>query len=370
MAVATDPLVDAIFEQRLAAAAREIADDPDASDAERQRARAALATCTTIGDRVHAERDRLLGLLDHDGIAVRPVGNTAVQQHHTITFEVAGPDIAEAAAGRLLSEGYEPWERWAGGARESFRRFATQSTVARTADATTVVRLRWARRPRFAHLGPVLTPTAGDWSLVTVPSWMWPVYSLVRPIRLVLERTGLRSRHRSSLAPFLSTPESLVLPLLEFAGVGRDDVLVDVGCGDGRFAVAAAGLGARAIGIERSAHLVARARRRVAASGLGDRIEVYQADALTADLGAASVVVMFLSVEVVGDLVGPVLARLTPGARLVVHEQSRLPRTLRPAPDESRPIISDDAVTVAHRWTVPSVSAPASAISPRREDAQ
>ena len=105
--------------------------------------------------------------------------------------------------------------------------------------------------------------------MVRLPRRTWPAYSLVRPVRLVLERVGLRRRHEDSLGPFLATPDSLIDPLLELAQVGPDDHVVDIGCGDGRLVVeAAARLGCRAVGIERSPELVDSARAR-AQSGRG-----------------------------------------------------------------------------------------------------
>ena len=70
-----------------------------------------------------------------------------------------------------------------------------------------------------------------------------------------------------------------------------------------------------------------------------------------ADLDEATVVFMFLSMRVVADLVPAMLRQLRPGARLIIHEQSRLPGSMTPMPDESSAVIADGAVTVAHRWT-------------------
>jgi precorrin-6B methylase 2 len=200
----------------------------------------------------------------------------------------------------------------------------------------------------------VFTPTAGDWSLIDLPGWSWPAYSLVRPARLVLERVGAVQRHDDSLGPFLSTPQSLIGPLLAFAGVTADDRLLDVGCGDGRVVVTAAEqIGCRAVGVERSADLVERARRRATDAGVSGLVDIVHGDGRAADLAEATVVFMFLSMRVVADLVPATLQQLRPGARLVIHEQTRLPDSMDPTPDESVAVIADGAVTVAHRWTKP-----------------
>jgi protein-L-isoaspartate O-methyltransferase len=188
--------------------------------------------------------------------------------------------------------------------------------------------------------------------MIDLPGPLWPAFSLVRPVRLGLERAGAVRRHDDSLGPFLSTPQSLIGPLLEFAGATPDDRLYDVGCGDGRVVVTAAEqIGCAAVGVERSADLVERARRRAAEAGVADLVEIVQGDGRTVELREATVVFMFLSMPVVVDLVPAVLEQLRPGARLVIHEQTRLPASMNPAPDESAAVITDGAVTVAHRWT-------------------
>jgi cyclopropane fatty-acyl-phospholipid synthase-like methyltransferase len=128
--------------------------------------------------------------------------------------------------------------------------------------------------------------------------------------------------------------------------------MLDVGCGDGRVVVTAAEqIGCRAVGVERSVDLVERARRRATDAGVADRVEIVHGDGRSTDLADATVVFMFLSMRVVVDLVPATLQQLRPGARLVIHEQTRLPGTMNPKPDESAAVIADGAVTVAHRWT-------------------
>ena len=94
-----------------------------------------------------------------------------------------------------------------------------------------------------------------------------------------------------------------------------------------------------------------RARQRAVDRGVADRVEIVLGDGRATDLDEATVVFMFLSIRVVADLVPAILRQLRPGARLVVHEQSRLPASMSPMPDESSAVITDGAVTVAHRWT-------------------
>jgi SAM-dependent methyltransferase len=188
--------------------------------------------------------------------------------------------------------------------------------------------------------------------MVRLPPRLWRAYSVARPIRLVLERLGLRDPHAAGLGPFLSTPASLIDPLFELAQLRADDTLLDIGCGDGRLAIAAAQVvGCRAIGVEHDADLVERARRAASGAGVGDRVSIRHGDGRDADLSAVTVAFMFLPMDVVVDVVADTLERLPVGARLIAHEQTPLPPTMSPRPDASHAVIARDAVTVAHVWS-------------------
>jgi hypothetical protein len=348
----TDPFVEAIHRGRLYEVATAIRDDPFREVAERTRAADAVAVCEQIGRTCELERDRIVALLCAAGCDLDASTATGPRQRHTVDMCVADYEAAQRAAAVLARHGFEPWQRWTRGAEQSARRFADELVVGATGDVTTVVRFRWGPGTRRSRLGRVFTPTSGDWSMVDLPGRLWPAYSLVRPVRLVSERVGAVQRHDDSLGPFLSTPRSLIEPLLAFAGATPDDRLLDVGCGDGRVVVtAAAQIGCSAVGVERSAELVVRARRRAVEHGVADLVDIVHGDGRAADVAGATVVFMFLSMRVVADLVPTTLRQLRPGSRLVVHEQTRLPDSMDPKPDESVAVIADGAVTVAHRWT-------------------
>ncbi len=347
-----DPFIEAIHRGRLHEAAADMLADPARDDADRARAARALGVCEAIGRSCDAERLRIVDRLRRAGCDLQEAPSIGPQQNHTIELAVADYALARRAATILEGAGFEPWQRWTRGAERSASRFADELVVASTGEVTTVVRLRWRRRAPRSRVRRVVTPTAGDWSLVDLPGPLWPAYSLVRPARLVMERAGVVQRHDDSLGPFLSTPESLIGPLLEFAGAGPDDHLLDIGCGDGRVVVGAAEqIGCTALGVERSADLVERARRRAAERGVAERVDIALGDGREVDLESATVVFMFLSMRVVADLVPATLRQLRPGARLIIHEQSSLPASMTPRPDETAAVIAPGAVTVAHRWT-------------------
>lgn len=320
-----------------------------AADGERRRVAIAVrAACRQIRSLNEGERDRLVGLLRGASIVVSD--SSVSEQRHTVAIEVA-PAEASRAAEILHGAGYRSSRAWGRGALESVRRSADSRVLTRDGTATTVVQLRWNKRRR-GRLQQLFGPTPADWAAVDLPAWLWWGYSVVRPARLLAERLGLRSRDHSALEPFLVTPESLIVPLLEVACVSADDVVFDFGSGDGRFVVAAAAAcGCRAIGVEQSAELCAAAVERAAEAGVSGRVRIVNDDAGAVDLSEVTVVVLFLPMVVAARVVPDLMARLPSGARIVLHEQTALAAEI-PQPDTVHAVVVDDAVTVANRWLV------------------
>jgi precorrin-6B methylase 2 len=120
--------------------------------------------------------------------------------------------------------------------------------------------------------------------------------------------------------PYEPSPHAVVRAMLELAEVGPEDVVYDLGSGDGRIPIAAArDFGARAVGIELDPRLVARARENATKAGVADRVEFRIGDLFEADIGEASVVTLFLWPEVNIRLRPKLLAELKPGTRVVSH---------------------------------------------------
>jgi SAM-dependent methyltransferase len=122
------------------------------------------------------------------------------------------------------------------------------------------------------------------------------------------------------LAPYIATPEDVVNRMLELAHVTQDDVVYDLGCGDGRIPIAAAvKYGARGVGLDIDAGLIERARANAKAAGVENRVEFKVQDVLTGDLSPATVVTLFLLTSS-NEKLRPILTRqLKPGARIVSH---------------------------------------------------
>src|SRR5262245_5951091 len=117
---------------------------------------------------------------------------------------------------------------------------------------------------------------------------------------------------------FEPTPHETVARMLDLAQVGTSDVLIDLGSGDGRIAIAAAKRGARALGIEIDAELVEKARAAAAAAGVASRASFRREDLFQTPLDEATVVTLYLLPELNVRL-RPRLLALRPGVRVVSH---------------------------------------------------
>jgi SAM-dependent methyltransferase len=120
-------------------------------------------------------------------------------------------------------------------------------------------------------------------------------------------------------APFWSTPPDLVEQMLDLAGVGAADYLIDLGCGDGRVAIAAGRRGARALGVDLDPARIGEAKAAAREGGVERRVRFRAEDLFATPLGKASVVTLYLLPHVHALLHGRLLAQLRPGSRVVSH---------------------------------------------------
>ena len=131
---------------------------------------------------------------------------------------------------------------------------------------------------------------------------------------------GAARQPGESLAPYVPTPYDVVNRMLELAGVTRDDVVYDLGCGDGRIVITAAErFGARGVGIDYDPERIAEANANAARRGVQDLVTFIQQDAMEADVSEATVVTLYL-LSSSNRRLRPILTRqLRPGARIVSH---------------------------------------------------
>jgi SAM-dependent methyltransferase len=121
--------------------------------------------------------------------------------------------------------------------------------------------------------------------------------------------------------PYVSTSQRVVNRMLEAADVTREDVVFDLGSGDGRIPITAAKkYGARGVGVEIDPELVAEARKNAREAGVADRVEFRQGDLFQADISEATVVALYLWPEINVKLRPKLLRTLDPGDRIVSHD--------------------------------------------------
>ena len=124
-----------------------------------------------------------------------------------------------------------------------------------------------------------------------------------------------------SRPPFITTPPEVVERMLEMAATRPDDLVIDLGSGDGRIVIAAAQkFGARGLGIELDAALVQKSREHARAANVAERASFVQGDVLVADISRATVVTVYLLPALMGKLQSRFMAELAPGTRIVSHE--------------------------------------------------
>jgi SAM-dependent methyltransferase len=120
---------------------------------------------------------------------------------------------------------------------------------------------------------------------------------------------------------FVPTPEEVVEAMLRLADVGKDDVVYDLGSGDGRIPITAARrFGARGVGIDLDPKLVAQATRSAQDAGVGDRVRFVEGDIFEADISGATVVTLYLLSSINERLRPKLLKELRPGTRIVSHQ--------------------------------------------------
>jgi len=118
---------------------------------------------------------------------------------------------------------------------------------------------------------------------------------------------------------FVPTPHEVVDEMLATAGVGPEDVLYDLGSGDGRIPITAAQrFGTRGVGIDIDPQRIREANRAAERAGVTDKVEFIEADLFETDLSDATVISLYLLPSLNLKL-RPKLLQLKPGTRIVSH---------------------------------------------------
>jgi outer membrane protein assembly factor BamB len=130
-------------------------------------------------------------------------------------------------------------------------------------------------------------------------------------------RTGV---NRAPDAVFVPTPQDVVERMLELAGIKKQEVVYDLGSGDGRIVIAAAKTyGVQAVGVELDPELIKLSQQRVQESKLTDLVTLRHEDMFQVDLSQADIVAVFLYPRLLERL-RPQFAKMKPGSRIVSHQ--------------------------------------------------
>jgi precorrin-6B methylase 2 len=119
--------------------------------------------------------------------------------------------------------------------------------------------------------------------------------------------------------PYVPTPQAVVDGMLDLAKVGKDDTLIDLGCGDGRIVIGAARRGAHATGVDLDPVRIAEARANAKKAGVEPLVTFRNGDLFKADLTPATVVTLYLLPTVNVKLRPRLWQQLKLGTRVVSH---------------------------------------------------
>jgi ribosomal protein L11 methylase PrmA len=146
--------------------------------------------------------------------------------------------------------------------------------------------------------------------------------------------------------PYVPTSQGVVDAMLKLGKVGKNDVIYDLGCGDGRIVITAAKqYGIRGVGVDIDPQRIKEANENAQKAKVTDKVKFIEGDLFKADFSEATVVTLYLLPEVNLKLRPKLIKELKPGTRIVSHAFDM---------DEWKP---EQTITVEgstlYLWTIP-----------------
>ncbi len=190
-------------------------------------------------------------------------------------------------------------------------------TTETTTPKTTTTKKSTAAQPTGSATGAQAAPGASSSS--SAAAQKPATGSATSPTTVALAAVETAPEPKRPDVVFVPTPEEVVAKMLELAQVTKNDVVYDLGCGDGRIVVAAAKMGCRAYGFDVDPQRIKESKENVEKNGVGNLATIEQKDIFTLDLSKANVVTLYLLPSLNVKLI-PQLEKLKPGSRIVSHD--------------------------------------------------
>jgi cyclopropane fatty-acyl-phospholipid synthase-like methyltransferase len=178
-------------------------------------------------------------------------------------------------------------------------------------------------------------------TLLLMLALMLPVPAVGQTV--IESKTPLRDRD----VIFVPTREAVATAMMKLAGVTKNDVVYDLGCGDGALLIAAARLGARVVGVDIDPVRIKEATANVRAAGVQDRVTLIRGDIFepSSTSGDATVVTLYLLQALNEKRMPRLKAELRPGTRVVSHAF-----TMGASWPAEQSVTADG--TTVHLWTI------------------
>jgi len=148
--------------------------------------------------------------------------------------------------------------------------------------------------------------------------------SFVAAVTVLIVPMAARAQQAAALRTpdviFVPTPQEVVDAMLKVAKVTQNDVIYDLGSGDGRIPITAAKTyGARGVGIDIDPQRIREATENLRTAGVGDKVKFLNQDLFSTDISEATVVTLYLLPSLNLKLIPKLNKELKPGTRVVSH---------------------------------------------------
>jgi len=145
--------------------------------------------------------------------------------------------------------------------------------------------------------------------------WLIPIFMMLTALSI----TGYPQKRLPDVH-FEPTPDDVVEAMLRMAEVTKDDLVYDLGCGDGRIVIMARKkFGARGVGVDIDPVRIKESNENARKEGVADRVKFIGNDLFETDISGATVVTLYLLEEINLQLRPKLFNELKPGTRIVSH---------------------------------------------------